>query len=126
MNETILKIIICGSGWAIFIYNYFHNKNNQKKELEQELKELKKELLGNIVDLIELHHKNATDQDYYLVKDRIINLIELNKNKIDKQYRIDISDMLEELLYKLRNNEPYRDKKRELEKIIANLQFTFK
>ena len=112
MDEIIIKILICGSGWLTLIITYFTSKNNEKKELQ-------KELMDNLDKLIKLSKENATDQDYYLVKDRIIFLMEMYKVNAKKQ--LEISDALDNLLYNLRNKEPFRDSKLRLSQLINTL-----
>ena len=111
-DEIIIKIVICGSGWLALIIAYFTSKNNEKKELQ-------KELMGNLDKLIELSKENATDQDYYLVKDRIIFLMAIYKLNTKKQ--LEISDALDNLLYNLRNKEPFRDTKLKLIQLVNTL-----
>ena len=112
MDEIIIKITTCGSGWLALIIAYFTSKNNEKKELQ-------KELMDNLDKLIELSKENATDQDYYLVKDRIIFLMEMYKVNAKKQ--LEISDALDNLLYNLSKKEQFRETRQRLIQLVNTL-----
>ena len=98
--ELFLKTIICGSGWIVFLWNRYNEKEKNKKEFKEKFYE-------NIDKLVELSKNNPTDQDYYLIKDKLVFVME-NYN-LKTEIKLKLSDSIENFIYKLRNKEPYRD-----------------
>ena len=124
MNDIVAKTVICGSGWIIVVLQYVFFRLNTKKEKQKEIKDLKEKLLDTTEKIVKLHNKKETNEkDYLLLKERVMNHLDMQGAKIDKGIRIKISDNLENLLFKLRHNEPYTDTKKLLDKTILSIEF---
>jgi len=109
----IIKLVGSGSGWLILAFNYFTSKSNKKKEFKDKIYEY----LDKLVELSK--NNDSSDVDYYYVRDKIMDLI--GDYKVRHNDTITLSDILENIIYKLKIKNDIRDDRKKFIQIINDV-----